>query len=198
MSKNEDVIAYSNHIDTKFLIEAYSFGIFPWPSSELEPILWFCPRQRGVLFFTDLHISKSIRKFIKTSHFKLTLNKNFEEVIINCGKAKRPNQSGTWITSNILTSYLELHKMGYAHSVECWEDEVLVGGVYGVGIGQSFSGESMFYKKPNASKICLIYLIELLVENGFSYLDVQMVTPLLKSFGAKEIPRMDFLNLVRS
>lgn len=178
-------------INTEVLLEAYSFGVFPWPHAEL-PILWYSPEERGVLDFSKLHIPKSLNKFIKQSQWTITFNKSFDQVLEECALAPRPGQDGTWITKPMLDAYKQFHKDGYAHSVECWDGYELIGGMYGVDVAGVFSGESMFFKKSNASKVCLISMIELLKANGRTWMDIQMVTHNLEVFGGAYIARTTF------
>jgi leucyl/phenylalanyl-tRNA--protein transferase len=184
-----------NRISSEILLEAYSFGIFPWPQEDL-PLLWFSPPQRGLLFFEDYHVSRSFEKFLKKAPFKVTLNEAFEQVIRNCQKSYRPDQQGTWITEELVSAYVQFHKAGYAHSVECWEGNRLVGGLYGVYVAGAFCGESMFFIETNASKLCLHSLVMFLKSQSFRWMDVQMVTPLLETFGAKYVRREVFQALL--
>ncbi|MCB0408054.1 MAG: leucyl/phenylalanyl-tRNA--protein transferase [Bdellovibrionales bacterium] len=189
----DGLVAVDDTVTVERLFEAYSFGIFPWPQ-EGFPTLWFSPPERGILEFNKYKISKSFKKFLNKNTFQVTFNQCFKDVILECRKADRPDQTGTWITEKILNSYIEFHQQGYAHSVEAWSDDgELVGGLYGVYVGGVFCGESMFYKHANASKLCLHLLIEKLKLNGKSWMDVQMVTPLLQSLGAEYISRDKYL-----
>jgi len=189
----DGVVDINDDLSIERLFEAYSFGIFPWPHEEY-PVLWFSPEERGVLDFSDFHISKSFRKFIKNNSFKISFNTNFKDVVTSCSEVPRVDQEGTWITDMILSSYLEFHKRGYAHSVECWnQNGDLVGGVYGVMVGGVFSAESMFYKESSASKYALYSLIKKLETCGLLWLDIQMVTDFTKTMGAKYISRSEFL-----
>ncbi len=142
----EGLVAVSKDINPEMLFESYSFGVFPWPHEGYDN-LWFCPERRGVLDFKEIHIPRSLNKFLKTNSFKVTCNSEFDSVIEECAKAKRKEQSGTWITDDILNAYKDFHTQGYAHSVECWDNNNLVGGMYGVFVNGYFSGESMFFKK---------------------------------------------------
>jgi len=191
----QGVLAVSHTCSPEMLFEAYSFGIFPWPQQEGE-VLWFCPDERGVLFFDKLHIPQRLRRSLKSKTWSFTVNQAFDQVIDECAKIPRKHESGTWITSELLDAYKAFHKMGYAHSVECWQEGRLVGGIYGVSVGGVFSGESMFFKETDASKACFLHLIEKLRENGVEWLDIQMVTPITESFGGESISRNDFLKLV--
>jgi len=194
LALDEGVVAISEEIDTELLFEAYSFGIFPWPHNEGAPLLWFCPSQRGILEFSDLHIARSLDKAWRNCSYSFSFNKAFDLVVEKCAFAGRPNQSGTWITPQMRKAYNRFHQQGYAHSIECWEGESLIGGIYGVYVAGLFSGESMFYTKPNASKFCLLQLIQSLQANGLSWMDIQMLTPHMEVMGAKTIRRKKFLD----
>ena len=179
----DGIVAMGNDLSTDILLEAYSFGIFPWPHPEL-PCLWFSPEQRGVLEFENLHISKSMKKHLAKRVHGVTFNQNFNEVIRRCSEVPRPDQEGSWITSPLLKAYEKFHQDGYAHSVEVWnEKRELVGGLYGVYVAGVFSGESMFFSETNASKVALIKLIERLSEQGLKWMDIQMLTPLTERMG---------------
>jgi leucyl/phenylalanyl-tRNA---protein transferase len=194
ISTPEGITAIGGKLSTKTLKEAYSKGIFPWPQEGL-PILWFSPDQRGVLDFKDFHISESLKKFThKNSDLKFTSDEAFSEVIELCRRQIRPGQESTWITPEMKSAYTEFHKDGFAHSMECWRDNQLVGGIYGVEVNGVFSGESMFFKVPNASKLCFWKLVEKLKSQGHTWMDIQMVTPVTKAFGGKYISREEYLN----
>jgi leucyl/phenylalanyl-tRNA--protein transferase len=154
---------------------------------------WFSPPDRAIIEFSELHIPKSLRKFQKKNPFTFTIDKAFEEVMANCAAVSRSGQRGTWITQDIFDSYTDLHHIGFAHSVEVWEGEELVGGLYGVDVGGVFCGESMFHLRSNASKLAFLHLVEHLSRRGATWLDTQVMTPHFEAFGAKEIPRNDFL-----
>lgn len=192
---SDGIVDLSDDLRVDRLLEAYSFGIFPWPHEDL-PTIWYCPEQRGVLDFADFHIPRSLQKFMAHMPFRVTVNEAFDEVIEACAVAKRPHQEGTWITTRLETAYIAFHHAGYAHSVEVWNGEKLVGGLYGVQVGGIFGGESMFYREDNASKVALVKLVEFLGSQGLTFMDIQMVTPLLESFGGKYIARDEFLQRV--
>jgi leucyl/phenylalanyl-tRNA--protein transferase len=192
LTMDEGIVDLSDDLRVERLLEAYSFGIFPWPHQDL-PTLWYCPEKRGVLDFADLHMPHSFQKWLKKTSFRHTFNTCFETVIESCARLKRQNQTGTWITGKLLRAYKEFHKKGYAHSLEVWDGGDLVGGLYGVYVGGVFCGESMFHRRPNASKFALAQLVEFLSRQGLSWIDIQMVTPLLQQFGGKYIDREDFL-----
>ena len=195
LADDNGIIAVGGDLSVERLIEAYASGIFPW-FSEGDPILWWSPDPRFVLYPGELKISKSMRQVINRNHFEITYDKAFNDVIVACGKIERPLQDGTWITSDMIESYNELHKLGYAHSVEAWSDGELVGGLYGISLGSMFFGESMFSTKSNASKAAFITLIKKLEERGFDLIDCQVYTEHLESLGAREVSRDQFINQI--
>ncbi|MBC2594275.1 leucyl/phenylalanyl-tRNA--protein transferase [Ruficoccus amylovorans] len=174
------------------LIEAYSRGIFPWYNAG-EPILWWSPDPRFVLLPRELKVSHSLRKELKKDCWEVTFDQAFGRVIRACAHTPRPGQDGTWIVEDIITAYLELHAAGFAHSVECWLEGKLVGGLYGVSLGAAFFGESMFHHAPNASKVAFVRLVERLRQWEFQLIDCQQPTRYLASFGATCWPRETFL-----
>lgn len=174
---------------------AYHNGIFPWFNPE-DDILWWCPDPRFVLFPEDLKISKSMKKILREGKFTFTENKCFEEVMKNCQAAERKGQDGTWITDEMIKSYSTLHRYGKTKSVEVWENDELVGGLYGVDLGHIFCGESMFAKVSNASKAGFIYFVEK-YKNQYQLIDCQVYTEHLASLGAKEIPKREFLKILK-
>ena len=185
-------MAAGGDLQAESLLLAYRSGIFPWPHPGL-PLLWFCPPKRAVLEFKDLHIARSLAQARRRLPFEYTMDSAFREVITSCARAPRPGQGGTWITSRMIEGYCRLHRLGHAHSVEVWEAGRLAGGIYGVDADGAFSGESMFYLKPCASKLALLRLIEHLKSRGLEWLDIQVMTPHMKAMGAKVIPREEFL-----
>ncbi len=186
------LLAIGGDLSVERLLLAYSLGIFPWYNPG-EPILWWSPDPRCVLFPEEFHASRSLRRLLRKHPYRLSVNENFAAVIYWCRRLRAgPGGHGTWITSEMKTAYLRLHQLGYAHSVECWEGDALVGGLYGVCIGRCFFGESMFSRKDNASKIVLYHLMERLREQHFQLLDCQQTTSHLVSLGAREIPRQRF------
>ncbi|MFD2563243.1 leucyl/phenylalanyl-tRNA--protein transferase [Aquimarina rubra] len=194
----DGLLAIGGDLSTSRLMNAYNSGIFPWYDKD-QPILWFSPDPRMVLFPDDLKISKSMRQLLRKNCFEVTFNKNFEQVINHCATISRPDQFGTWITSDMQQAYIKLHKMGYAISTEVWQNGELIGGLYGIWLADKnvFCGESMFAKVSNASKYGFIKLIELLKQKEVKLIDCQMYTDHLASLGAKEISRdafMEFLN----
>ena len=188
-----DVVATSDSVWPELLIDSYEHGIFPWPSGEENVVPWCSPKKRVLLFFAELKLPRSLLKARKNSPYTFTRDRAFEAVIRACAEAPRPGQDGTWITDEMIRAYVELHRGGRAHSVEAWNGEKLVGGIYGVDSGGAFSAESMFYREPNASKLALLHLIDLLKEKGSEWLDIQQLTPHLERLGAREIKRTDYL-----
>jgi leucyl/phenylalanyl-tRNA--protein transferase len=195
-ASEEGIVAVGGSLSVDRLRAAYSQGIFPWPH-EGYPMLWFCPWERGILEFTDLHIPRSLRKFSKRVNWHFTIDQKFEAVITACARAPRPGQSGTWINSEVLAAYGRFHRAGYAHSLEVWDQTELIGGIYGVFVDNVFSAESMFFCRPNASKWAFWKLIEFLQNLGLQWIDLQMVTPVSESFGAKLIGQAGFLRMLR-
>jgi leucyl/phenylalanyl-tRNA--protein transferase len=197
-STEEGIVAVGGDLSVERLILAYSRGIFPWYSSDRSPILWWSPDPRFVLFTENLIVSKSMRPYFNQNKFKVTWDQNFEDVIKNCQKIDREDQPGTWITSKMLAAYIQLHKKGYAHSVEVWLENELVGGLYGISLGKVFFGESMFAKVSNASKFGFISLVKQLKQKGFLLIDCQQETKHLESLGAAAIKRKDFIEFLKN
>lgn len=158
-----------------------------------ELVPWFCPPNRAIMEFSELHIPKSLRKTQQRTNFTFTIDEAFSDVVYACAKIKRAGQRGTWITQDIYDSYNEMHRLGVAHSVEVWDEDELVGGLYGVDAGGVFCGESMFHTRSDASKLAFLHLVEHLKSRGSTWLDIQVMTPHFEILGAKEIPRNDFL-----
>ena len=193
LANDEGVLAIGGSLSVERLLLAYRNGIFPW-FEEGEPIVWWSPDPRMVLYPSKLKVSKSMRKVIKQEQYKVTFDKSFSEVIDNCKTIFRVDQGGTWITSDMKEAYLELHYKGIAHSVEVWDGEELVGGLYGVNVGKVFCGESMFSKKSNTSKLAFISLVQKLAEQNYHMIDCQLYTDHLASLGAEEISRDQFIS----
>lgn len=193
----EGILAVGGDLSPERLKLAYNRGIFPW-FNEGEPILWWAPDPRMVLFLDELVISKSMRNILNRKQFTVTFNTNFKEVISNCQKIQRIGQDGTWISDDIVESYCELNRQGIAKSVEVWQDDVLVGGLYGVDLGHVFCGESMFSKVSNASKVAFISLVKHLEEENYKLLDCQVYNPHLNSLGCREIDREEFMGILKS
>lgn len=189
----DGLVAVGGDVEVDTLRAAYERGIFPWPISVEFPLAWFSPDPRGVLDFSELHISRSFEKFLKKNPFSISFNKDFSQVIRTCAQVQRKGQRDTWITPEIISGYEKLFEAGEAYSVEVWEEERLVGGLYGVVMGDFVSGESMFMKADNASKYALFGLIQHLSTRGIHWLDTQMVTNVVEQFGGKYIPREMFL-----
>ena len=189
----EGLLAYGGDLSPNRLLLAYKSGIFPWYNID-DPILWWAPNPRLVLFIDDFILRKSLKKRIK--HFEIRYNTAFSEVMKACGSISRDGQAGSWIIPAVIEGYSALHDMGYAHSVEAWQDGELVGGLYGVVIGKVFFGESMFTKVTDASKVAFSSLIGRLKEQGFRMIDCQIPSPHLKSLGAREISRIEFMKVL--
>ncbi|MDP1725605.1 MAG: leucyl/phenylalanyl-tRNA--protein transferase [Bacteroidota bacterium] len=192
LADEEGLLAIGGNLEPETLLKAYSMGIYPWYSDD-EPILWWCPNPRLVLMPQDVVVSKSMKQFLKKNKFKYTIDEAFANVIDAC-RNKRLDNTGTWITPEIKAAYIKLFELGYAHSVEVWEGENLVGGLYGVQIGKVFFGESMFSYQSNASKAALIFWCMHCIQNGIELIDCQQSTHHLKSMGAIEISRQEFLH----
>lgn len=189
----QGIVALGGQLNTANLLRAYRRGIFPWPLDGW-PLAWFCPEERAILEFKDLHVPRRLERLRKRTTLHCTLNQNFQAVITHCALVKRAGESGTWITQQMLRAYCELHRLGHAHSVEVWDEgEQLVAGLYGVAVDGSFAGESMFHLRPNASKLALLYLIDHLQARGLDWIDIQVLTPHMTALGAKEISRDEFL-----
>lgn len=194
------LLAIGGGLNVETLKLAYESGIFPWPCSEEDPILWFAPPKRAILEFDNLHIPRRLEKELKKSDFQLRIDTCFEQVIKACAQSPhRKGQTGTWITPQMTEAYLVFHYAGYAHSFETFNREgKLVGGLYGVWIENFFAGESMFYRESNASKFALLQTVMHLQSQGITWMDIQMLTPLLKSFGAREIGRDEFMRKLQA
>ncbi|MCC2609570.1 leucyl/phenylalanyl-tRNA--protein transferase [Neorhizobium sp. Rsf11] len=189
---------YYPAITPQTLLRAYSIGLFPMAESAEDPeIFWVEPEMRGILPLDGFHVSKSLAKAIRRQPFDIRFDTAFEQVIALCAEPAEDRPS-TWINDTIRKLYSDLHRMGHAHSVEAWEGDQLVGGLYGVSLGAAFFGESMFSRRTNASKICLVHLVERLKAKGFILLDAQFTTEHLKTFGAIDIPKDDYLRLLRT
>jgi leucyl/phenylalanyl-tRNA---protein transferase len=188
------LLAAGGDLSSERLLRAYRLGIFPW-YSEGEPILWWSPDPRMVLFPSEFKIARSLTKTLRKPGYETRADSAFEEVINACSEP-RPRQRGTWITAQMKQAYIRLHRLGVAHCVETWRDGELVGGLYGIALGRVFFGESMFSRASDASKIALVALVQQLRQWQFGLIDCQMNTPLLASFGAREIPRSQFTGLV--
>lgn len=192
----DGLVAIGGDLEVDTLVTAYRQGIFPWPVSVELPLAWFSPDPRGVIRTDEIHLPRSFEKFLKKNPYEVTFNTRMKEVILECARAPRKDQPGTWITPDIIKGYEKLFNKGLSYSVEVWDGEELVGGLYGVSMGEFFSGESMFMKADNASKLALWELLRRLKDNGIAFLDTQMVTPVVESFGGKYVPRNEFLGML--
>lgn len=196
LARPDGLLAVGGDLHPARVLLAYTLGIFPW-YSEGQPILWHSPDPRFVVFADQFRVPRSLRKVIKRAPYELSLDRAFADVITACADAYRPDQSGTWITGEMGQAYTELHRLGFAHSVEAWRDGELVGGLYGVCVGHMFFGESMFARADDASKIAFVALFRQLERWGFDVLDSQVYTDHLARFGARDIPRDSYLDLLR-
>ena len=190
----DGLLAVGGNLEPETLLSAYQQGIFPW-FDEDTPILWWCPDPRAILEFDNLYISKRLARTIRTNKFQVTFNQDFDAVVQGC--TYRPEE-GTWITPEVANAYGEFHRRGHAHSVEVWQQGVLVGGLYGVAIGGLFAGESMFSTVSDASKIALVALVSRLKEKGYQLFDLQIINEHTSTMGASEISRNDYLARVKS
>jgi len=186
------LIAIGGDLNAERLLNAYSQGIFPW-FNEGEPVMWWSPNPRMVLFPNELKIANSLKKTLKKSLFEIRFNTSFRDVITACSKSKRLGQAGTWISPKMINAYCDLHQLGHAICMESWINNQLVGGCYGVIINNMFYGESMFHTQTDASKVAFVHLVNHLQNQGIGMIDCQMKTPLLTSFGAREIDREEFM-----
>lgn len=194
----DGLLAVGGDLRPERLVLAYSSGIFPWPT-EGFPLLWHSPDPRFVLWAPDLHVSRSLKKVIRRQPYRYTLDTDFHAVISACAEIPRPGQQGTWITEEMIAAYGRLHQLGFAHSVEAWdEDGTLVGGLYGVSLGGAYFGESMFAHKPDASKIGFVLLVQQLERWGIHLIDAQVHTSHLERFGARHWPRQRYLETLEA
>lgn len=188
----DGLLALGGDLSPQRLLNAYAHSIFPW-YSDGQPILWWSPDPRLVLLPENLHIGRSLRKTLRKQPFRLTLDTAFEQVITNCAESRR-DQEGTWITDEMQQAYIHLHSLGFAHSVEAWDDQQLVGGLYGVALGRAFFGESMFTRRADASKLAFVHFVHQLSDWGYQLIDCQVYTEHLARFGAREMPRSEFID----
>jgi len=195
LADEDGLLGIGGDLSPERLINAYANGIFPWYSDD-QPILWWSPDPRLVLFPKDFKRNKSLRRIVEQGRFDVRFDNDFEAVIRNCAIIKRDDQDSSWITEKMITAYINLFELGYAHSVETYFNGDLVGGLYGVSLGKAFFGESMFHKKTDASKVALWHLVDKLLEWEFDIIDTQQETNHLKSLGAITIKREKFLNLL--
>jgi leucyl/phenylalanyl-tRNA---protein transferase len=194
LTEPDGLLAVGGCLSPQRLINAYRKGIFPW-FNEGDPILWWCPDPRLVLFPSEIRISHSLRKTLRRKEYRITFDQAFYEVIQACA-APRREAPGTWITEHMIRAYLQMHTIGLAHSVEAWHEGKLAGGLYGVAIGRAFFGESMFYRRSNASKAAFAVLTKNLCRWNYAMIDCQVKTDHLASFGAQQIPRRQFVDSV--
>ena len=196
MARSDGLLCLGGDLSVKRLIEAYRNGIFPWYAYK-EPILWWTPDPRLVLYPEDIRVSRSLAKKIRKQFFSVTMDTAFDEVIHNCAYTRTLQGEETWLTEEMIQAYTRLHEAGYAHSVECWREGRLAGGLYGVSLGGTFFGESMFTIVPDASKVALVHLARYLEGLGFDLIDCQVTTEHMVSMGAREISRKVFLKHIR-
>ncbi|MFU8821677.1 MAG: leucyl/phenylalanyl-tRNA--protein transferase [Gammaproteobacteria bacterium] len=188
------LLATGGDLSPERLLAAYRLGIFPWYEAG-QPILWWCPDPRAVIFPRELHVARRLRRFLARQPFEASFDREFVTVMRGCARDDDPD-TGTWITPEMMSAYVRLHALGHAHSVEIWAEDALVGGLYGVALGRAFFAESMFSRRPNASKAAMIFLAESLRARDFLVMDCQLPSRHLATMGAREIPRRDFLELL--
>jgi len=190
-----DLVAVGGDLGTRRLVQAYRQGIFPWYERG-SPILWWSPDPRLILEPERLHVPRRLERLLRQKHFTLSLDLDFKAVITSCASVHLQRAQGTWILPEMIAAYCRLHEQGYAHSLELWRGENLVGGIYGVALERAFFGESMFHRETNASKVALVSLVRLLERHGFHFLDCQQTTGHLLQFGAREVSRDTFLAML--
>ncbi len=193
----DGLLAVGGELTPDFLISAYAQGVFPW-FNEGDPYLWFSPDPRLVLFPEKFKVSKSLQQTIRSKKFEVKIDYDFKNVIYNCSSSPRTGQAGTWITSEMIEAYCEMHRLGLAHSFETYKNGELVGGLYGISLGKAFFGESMFYRATDASKVALFHLVQFCLNHEIRFIDAQQSTPHMKSLGAEEISRVEFLSLLNT
>jgi leucyl/phenylalanyl-tRNA--protein transferase len=196
LAEEDGLLAVGGDLSPGRLLTAYQMGIFPWYNED-SPILWWSPNPRWVLEPAQVHVSRSMAKVLKRGTFRVSFDEAFDRVIEACRAAPRPGQDGTWLVDDMVAAYNELHQLGFAHSVEVWQEHELVGGMYGISLGGCFFGESMFSKVTNSSKTALIGLARKLESHNFLMIDCQVHTPHLESMGAQEMPRSEFVKTIR-
>lgn len=194
----DGLLAQGGLFELELLYDAYSHGIFPWPYGEGEPIFWFAPPKRGVLFFDEFHLPRRFQSWLKNHPYQITFNQAFSDVMKACAQAPRKGQAGTWITPAMIRGYEHLFAQGYGQSCEIWDGDNLIAGLYGVFIRGVFSGESMFTTQNNGSKLALTHMVRHLQKQGLSWMDTQMTTPVIAQFGGREIPRDDYMKLLKN
>ena len=196
LANRDGILAIGGDLSVERLLVAYQSGIFPW-FEQGDPIMWWSPNPRMVLFLDELIISKSMRNMLNRNSFSVTFNQNFRDVISYCQKVKRDGQNGTWITNEMIEAYCKLNELGIAKSVEVWQNDNLIGGLYGIDLGHVFCGESMFSLVSNASKVAFIALVGQLKEKNYKLLDCQVYNPHLESLGCREIEREEFMDILQ-
>lgn len=196
LANDDGLLAFGGDLSVERILLAYRCGIFPWFAEDSPDILWWSPDPRLLLFPDKFRLSKSLRQKIRQNFFEVRVDTAYEQVIDYCSKVPRRGQDGTWITSDIKKTYVELHRLGVAHSIETWKDGQLVGGLYGLSLGSAFFGESMFHLQTDASKVAFYSLCQIAKKIGLNFIDCQMTTNHLLSLGAEEISRDVFLNLL--
>jgi len=196
LADENGLLAIGGDLSPDRLLLAYKSGIFPWYNPG-EPIVWYSPNPRMVLYPNKFKVSKSMRKILQKGNFNVSFNQNFEQVISQCKNIKRKDALGTWITNEMEQAYMQLHNLGYAKSVEVWQNNELVGGLYGIDLGTIFCGESMFSKVSNASKIAFYHLVQKLEKEKYKLIDCQVYNPFLASLGAEEIGRHEFIDILK-
>lgn len=194
---SDDLVAIGGDFHPQRLINAYESGIFPWFIDEYNYIHWFCPKKRMVLYPNEMRVSKSLKRVINNKGYVVKSNERFEDVIRSCANIKRKHEDETWISEEFITAYTQLHELGFAFSIECYLDDELVGGLYGLLIGNVFCGESMFAKERDASKVAFYYLCQQAKQNGIQLIDCQVHNEHLATLGAKEIPREEYIKLLK-
>ena len=197
LAEPSGLLCFGGDLSPERLLLAYKSGIFPWYDDSSYDILWWSPNPRFVLYPEEVFFSKSMRKILRKKIFNITIDNCFRDVIIQCATVHKKKDMATWITKDMIEAYCKLHELGYAHSVEAWFNKKLVGGLYGVGIGKIFFGESMFTKMDNASKAAFLTLVKILIKKDFKLIDSQVYTDHLASLGAKNIPRSSYLNTLK-
>lgn len=193
-ASEDGLVAVGGEITVKRVLSAYRQGIFPWYSDD-QPVLWWSPEPRAILYPDAIKISRSLAKVLRSGHFHVTADHAFEQVIRGCA-SPRSDGGGTWITDEMMKTYIRLHQLGYGHSIEVWHNDVLVGGLYGLGLGAAFFGESMFSKETNASKVALVELAAFARRNGIDFIDCQLPTAHLTSMGAVDISREKYMAIL--
>lgn len=196
LADDEGLVAVGGNLSAEFLLAAYQQGLFPW-FNEGDPILWWSPNPRMVLFPDEFKCSNSLHQVIRSKKYTVKTDTNFEKVIKHCASVIRRGQNGTWITGDIIEAYSRLNHEGYAHSFETYRNNSLVGGLYGVTLGKAFFGESMFFLERDASKVALYYLVQVAKKKNFKFIDVQQSTEHLKSLGARDMDRSEFLKILQ-